>query len=185
MSNIEELDFALQYVVSFEVAVDGGANKGDWAKELAGKFKEVYAFEPHAGAYTNLVHALKNESNVYMIEQALGHKYDDVGLHVRRKVGFTDAHVDSDGSGTDMVPLDHYKLKNVGLIKLDLEGFEYFALQGSKETILSSSPVIVIENIPKFEKRFGLENRASVRYLEDLGYKEVGRFPPNRVFVRS
>jgi FkbM family methyltransferase len=182
---IEELEFALQYVENFGIAIDGGANAGEWSQELASKFDEVYAFEPHAGAFSNLAKNMRHTNNVRLIEQALGNDVCDVGLHCRRKVGFTDAYVDFDGEGTQMVPLDRYGLVNVGLIKLDLEGSEYFALQGASETIRNNKPIIIIENIPKFEKRFDLEKRAAVRYLEALDYEEVGRFPPNRVFKWS
>lgn len=183
IEGIEELNAALKYVKTFKVAVDGGANRGDWTKELATKFEEVYAFEPHAGAYSSLAYNMKHTSNVFMIEQALGDRFGDVGLHVRRKSGWTDAYVDKEGSGTDMVPLDHYKLKDVGLIKLDLEGFEYHALVGATDTLRRNKPVVVIESIPKFEARFGLKYRAAVGFLESLGFKEVERFPPNRIFV--
>lgn len=45
------------------------------------------------------------------------------------------------------IPLDdiRYQFSNIGVIKIDVEGFEYFVLLGAKETILKHKPVIIIE----------------------------------------
>ena len=44
-----------------------------------------------------------------------------------------------------VVTLDDYNLKNVSIMKVDVEGHELNALLGAKKTILTSKPVIVLE----------------------------------------
>ncbi len=176
---------ALKFVTDNSAAIDGGANSGTWSIELAKYFDKVFAFEPHAGAFFNLAKNVKHIDSIQPIEQALGNVVKNIGLHTRRKVEFTDAYVDLEGDGTQMVPLDYYELKNVGLIKLDLEGFEYFALLGMEETLRHCKPVIVIESIPKFDKRFGLRPREDLEFLESVGYKQIAKIPPNRLFIKE
>lgn len=45
------------------------------------------------------------------------------------------------------IPLDdiNYQFSDIGVIKIDVEGFEYFVLEGAKKTILKYKPVIIIE----------------------------------------
>jgi FkbM family methyltransferase len=45
------------------------------------------------------------------------------------------------------IPLDdiNYQFTDIGVIKIDVEGFEYFVLLGAKQTILKYKPVIIIE----------------------------------------
>jgi FkbM family methyltransferase len=45
------------------------------------------------------------------------------------------------------IPLDdiNYQFSDIGVIKIDVEGFEYFVLLGAKQTILKYKPVIIIE----------------------------------------
>jgi FkbM family methyltransferase len=45
------------------------------------------------------------------------------------------------------IPLDdiHYQFSDISVIKIDVEGFEYFVLLGAKQTILKYKPVIIIE----------------------------------------
>ena len=39
----------------------------------------------------------------------------------------------------------HYQFKNVGVIKIDVEGFEYFVLVGAHNIIMKYKPIIVVE----------------------------------------
>ena len=44
---LDHLRGALAHVKQFRVAVDGGAHRGIWTRELCAKFKLVVAFEPN------------------------------------------------------------------------------------------------------------------------------------------
>ena len=42
--------------------------------------------------------------------------------------------------------LDSLNLENIGLIKIDVEGFEIEVLKGARETLLKNKPAMIIEN---------------------------------------
>jgi hypothetical protein len=59
--------------------------------------------------------------------------------------------------------LDSFEFDFVGLIKLDIQGAEYPALIGARETILRHRPVLLIE-----EKPFNAQSTAFVQKASDL-----------------
>lgn len=68
-----------------------------------------------------------------------------------------------------------YKINNLGLIKLDIEGVERYALYGAKETILKQKPKLIIPiyhieddclQIPKFLHSLNLPMTFRIKWLE-------------------
>lgn len=73
------------------------------------------------------------------------------------------------------VTVDDYllsKLKSLSFVKIDIEGAEYFALQGMKNTIEKFKPVILVEIQPFFLKGMGVEESSLITLLKkDFGYE--------------
>lgn len=110
---------------------------------LAGRFMEVWAFEP---LVLNAVFCRINNpmSHVRVVEAAITDKIGSV------KMKIAGAHYGKITEATDevvIVPcttIDTLGL-SPGFIKLDLEGFDYQGLLGAQETIKKSRPVICVE----------------------------------------
>lgn len=69
------------------------------------------------------------------------------------------------GEEVKIKTLDSFNIKEkIDLIKIDVEGFEYFALSGGIQTIKKNKPVILIE-----EHNYG--NSKVFKLLMELGYK--------------
>ena len=64
-------------------------------------------------------------------------------------------------------------------IKLDLEGYEIFAIRGAERTIKEYHPVMLVEY--KHWKRFGQEGATEL--LEKWGYKTVADIKPDKVMI--
>lgn len=62
------------------------------------------------------------------------------------------------------------RASRVDFIKLDCEGYEYFALRGGEATIRQWRPVIIVEQKPGRGSGFGLSDLAAVDWLRSLGY---------------
>lgn len=81
----------------------------------------------------------------------------------------------SKSRGTVTVPvatLDSFAIENVGLIKIDVEGFEEEVLKGGIETINRCRPVLYIEDDRP-------QKSASLRqFLKELGYRFELHEPP-------
>lgn len=150
-----------------ELAIDVGGHCGLWSKELVKIFDNVVAFEPvadHRACYVKNVKA----DNYTLHPVALGDKEDSISIHT--SIGSSgDSWVDGKGD-IPVKLLDTYNL-NPDFIKLDCEGFEYFALKGGEEMLKRSRPCVIVEQKPGRAKKFGLKDTQAVTYLESLGAK--------------
>lgn len=166
---------AMDLVTRWGVAVDGGAHCGTWTRKLAQRFRTVVAFEPNPVNHAHLVANMK-ASNVVIHEIGLGDEHATFGMapgpekDPNRNSG--QMHL-VDGNSVIVAPLDAYELRDVGLVKLDVEGFEWHALKGAEQTIKRWHPVVIVEE-NGLCRRYGVEDGAAGRLLESWGYTKVG-----------
>ena len=155
------------------IAIDGGAHVGSWSVELAKYFKTVEAFEPCYESYLLLIENTINMDNVYAYDIALMDKCCEVSVAPPRPKRLTlTARQVSYGGDTEAVSIDSLPLDGCDLIKLDLEGAEYLALQGAAKTIKRSKPFLVIE-FNGLGSRFGHSDRMIHLLLKTWGYVQV------------
>ncbi|WP_336515191.1 FkbM family methyltransferase [Pollutibacter soli] len=68
--------------------------------------------------------------------------------------------------------LQKNKIQKVGFIKIDIEGYEYFAFKGGLELLKGpDAPDILFESSDRNEKLAGVEPGGSQKILRDAGYK--------------
>jgi hypothetical protein len=71
-----------------------------------------------------------------------------------------------------MITIDSLGLDDIDLMQLDLEGFEYDALVGARETIERCKPVIIVEstsdNVDTFLAEFGYVNWKKINRLDTM-----------------
>ena len=70
----------------------------------------------------------------------------------------------------DLITIDSLNLKDVDIIKVDTEGFEYNVLLGAIKTIERCKPVIQVETIEKLAQ-YGSTVHDLQKLIVDLGYK--------------
>jgi FkbM family methyltransferase len=161
---------AYKYSKGTTLAIDVGGHCGLWSKELVKLFDNVVAFEPvqeHRECYVKNVKA----NNYTLHPVALGEKEGTCSIHTS-KGSSGDSWVD----GTGDIPvktLDSFNL-DPDFIKLDCEGYEYFALKGGEEMLKRAKPCIIVEQKPGKAKNFGLKETQAVTYLLSLGAKLRG-----------
>lgn len=155
-------------------AIDVGGHVGLWSYYLAGACHNVFAFEPieeHRNCFKENVDA----DNVMLLPFALGDAEGEVGFHTEPSSS-GDTYVNGKGN-IPVKRLDQLApslgLRDVDLIKLDCEGYEYFALHGAEELIKQWKPVIVVEQKPGKAQKFGLGETQAVSYLKGLGMRLV------------
>ena len=159
-------------------AVDMGAYIGTHTLSLVdgvGPKGKVVTFEPQPWAYNGIKKTLaKNKiKNVKLINAGVSDK--------KGKIRFC-----SDVSGSSSVckerrpsdkwtevydipimTLDSLNLKNVSVMKVDVEGHELNALKGSKKTIMKSKPVILLEVWRKRTDRL----QKIKEFMKEINYK--------------
>jgi len=159
--------------------IDIGANVGEWTQTIGETGYEVYAFEPSPTAFQILSKRMKSLSNVHLYPVALSDQ-DSTG-----RLGYTGFSVcgvmDMEVNGipgaktinVSVCKLDSFKIPNVGVIKIDTEGYETPILNGAKETITSQKPRLVIEvhkGTGKAASTYVAELQNIKTILEGFGY---------------
>ncbi len=148
-----ELNIIHKLVKKNKVSLDVGANLGLYTFFMAKSSKKVYAFEPNPYP----LRYLKNlaDKNVEIMPVAVGNTNKKVQLKIpKRKKGWS-----SNGAtlgDIDLVnginylvqcyKIDTLNIKNIGLIKIDVEGFENQVIKGAINTIKNQRPNLIIEN---------------------------------------
>jgi len=172
---------ALLRAPSRKVAVDVGGHVGFWSYYLAREFQHVYAFEPCAP----LAECFRRNvtlPNVYLHEVALGDAPGRVALNLVEDHTMA-THVTEGAGGTvERIRLDDLELEGVGLVKIDVEGYEPYVLRGARETLLRCRPLVVVEQ-KGWASRFGLGPDEPSRILESLGASVATRIIDDLFFL--
>lgn len=149
-------------------AIDIGAHIGLWSWNMAHDFKSVQAFEPypdHQACYSKNMEAVSNWNLYYC---ALGDKDGSVNIRTRTANSSGDTGIEDEGIKVNIHRLDDYEFTDVDFIKVDCEGYEYFALKGATETLKRWKPVVIVEQ-KGFETKYGLRQAQAVEFLLELG----------------
>jgi FkbM family methyltransferase len=128
--------------------IQAGGHCGVYPVAFTEFFDMIFTFEPNPISFHCLVNNCQGE-NIIKMNVALGKSTGRV-KSFSVAPGNTGMNRVKD-SGDDkyyipMIALDSLALTDIGLIELDLEGYEYDALLGAKETIARNKPVFIIEN---------------------------------------
>jgi len=146
---------------SNDVILDVGASYGDTSIWYAKKFgAKVYAFEPLEDIYKILLKNIElNKLDIKAYNIAVGNG-KIISANINKNM-LTIGNVKSIETRT----LDSFNFDKVDFIKIDVEGFELFVLDGARETIGKFHPKIILETHTKelYEK--------SIEFLKDFNYK--------------
>ena len=164
---VSDIDRAIVLCEGRKLAFQAGGNCGVWPCYLAKHFEKVITCEPDE---TNFECLLKNKTpNTEPIMAALGSKHGSVDLE--REPGNIGAHYVKGEGKIPQITIDDFDLKECDLICLDIEGMEYEALMGAKNTLEKFRPVIMVEDKGLSEK-YGTPKGWSDNFP---GYRVVAR----------
>lgn len=166
-----QLRAALALVQHHRVAIDGGAHVGLMTRVLGPLFTHVYAFEPAPDAFACLLKNTGHLDSVRPAQVALGRSVGRCGIDdLADNTGARQ--VDPKGDNTLLVTIDSLKLPHLDFLKLDIQGYEYEALRGGRETLRRCKPVcmVEVEDPRKLPRNFG-DPKKAIGYLEKIGAK--------------
>ena len=157
------------------VAVDVGAHTGRYTAMLASTAREVLAFEPDEALAAYISKA--RYRNVTVCQAALSNECleRDMFVPVRDgKAAIALASLEPDGLGMQMetrrvrtTMLDALAVRDIGFVKIDVEGHELAVLRGARQLIERQRPLFLVEA----EDRHKPGAVAAVRgFFEELGY---------------
>jgi FkbM family methyltransferase len=130
------------------VLVDAGAMIGTHSAYLAAfaPHTELHAFEPLPANLALLEANVAPYPTVRVHPVALSDRHRTLQLvSDPANLGHTMA-VEARGASSPAVPLDHYQLAQVRLLKVDVEGHEPQVIAGARATIEAWHPLVLIED---------------------------------------
>lgn len=170
-----------------EIFIDGGVydgiSSGDFVKWTNGKYEAIYAFEanPYCAEKCRKYYIDNNIHDVEFIEKGLWSKKTNMGFAGDFSQGSRLSE-----TGNEVVTLDAIdnvlKGRRTSFIKLDIEGAEYQALLGAKETIKKYKPRMAISvyhkpqdiiEIPALLLGFHEDYRFALRQYSSIGDETV------------
>jgi beta-1,4-mannosyl-glycoprotein beta-1,4-N-acetylglucosaminyltransferase len=133
------------------VFIDIGSNYG-WHSIIASKLcNRVYSFEPQ-----KLMHDIQkmsicknNIDNIILDNNALGNEDKESQMesidYLNNSVNIGDLSIGKGGENITIKRLDSYQFDRVDIIKIDVQGYEKFILEGGKKTIEENRPILIVE----------------------------------------
>jgi FkbM family methyltransferase len=191
-----------------ETAVDIGANFGLYAYHLSrivGPRGKVFSFEPipfTARTFRLIQRGLRFGDNVELVAKGCAERTGRVAFTVpvmdtgaisaglvhmgrnderpgkEKHANFRTRQVEC-----DVVALDEYlgDVRDVALIKCDIEGADLYAMRGARKTLERDRPTIIIEITPWYLQGFGLQVSDVTDFFFELGY-ECYRYENRRLY---
>lgn len=155
--------FFRSYLRRGDVVIDVGANVGSLTAVAARAVGhgQVYAIEPHPRIYGFLKNnlALNRFANVVTFNLALGDRVQQVKVSDSRSDDQNRIDAES-GLSIEMRRLDDLGIRepHISLLKIDVEGYEKFVLQGATETLKRVS-CIYFESSEQLYQRYDYSTR--------------------------
>lgn len=175
--------FAQTLIDTWTRAIDVGTNNACNAIYYAKLFDTVECFEPTPLAqqlWTNTVRD-NNVANVNLYKNAVGEmkKTADM-LEYPRNGGHN--HIRATARDTikniytvQVETLDSYNFQDVGFIKIDVEGYEKFVLEGAKQLIAQSRPTIQLEIVSQQCRKFNYLAEDMIEWIRSWDYTVISK----------
>lgn len=147
-----------------------------------GEKGHVIAFEPDALNFRRLSANARKFANVTVRQLACGDKTGKLKLYLSDRFNVDHQTFDS-GEGrkcveTQSVSIDDYlnNSEKVDFIKIDIQGYDFYAIKGAVETINHSSSLVILGELwPYALNKAGVRPNEYLKLLENLGLSV--RFP--------
>lgn len=161
--------------------IDVGANNGSFAVDfshLVTDTGKVHSYEPQRIIYYQLCANvfLNGLDNVFCHNVAIGDGFDGYvhietpDYHEKGAVNFGDVSISKSGDKIEQRALDSYEFNDVVFIKIDVQGYESFVIDGAEETIKKHRPYLFVEFEDHLLKKQGTSENELKSKIELLGY---------------
>lgn len=178
--------FAQSILPQFRNCIDCGSNNACNAVHYAERFEWVHCFEPTDLAITLWQNTVRDNhtENTTLYTTALAETEGTTEIILHHKNGGHNhlshydknprAHRDRLTRKTQTVEthtLDSYDFQHVDFIKIDVEGYEYYVLQGAEQTLQKNRPLLQLEIVANQCRKFNYEAEHMIEWLRQRDYR--------------
>lgn len=161
--------------------IDVGANIGFYSilfSKLVGEDGKVYAFEPDKENFCHLEKNCHSRRNITINKMAVSDKGGKIKLYISSELNVDHSTYD-DGEGRkfieiDAISLDDYikKDEKIDFIKIDIQGYDYYAVLGSQNLINRINKIVVLTEFwPYGLNKAGVKPIQYLELLKNLNFK--------------
>jgi len=182
LSDRKKKKLIAKYLTSGMNVLDIGANIGYYTQyfsEIVGNSGLVYAFEPDTKNFKYLEATIKNNKNVIPINKAVGEASKKVKLYTSKELNVDHQTYDSGENREtieiEMLAIDDLladKNHSIDFIKLDIQGYDYYAVKGMEKMIRHSEKIGIFgEFSPYSLNKAGVNPNDYILLLKELGFE--------------
>jgi len=193
----ESRDIALSYVTNFSTVIDIGAHIGISVLHWAEYFQYIQAYEPMPDHFSCLTENTKHLSHINRFNYAISDQQKILkgAYRTLKNTGSFQLIDDDYQQPSKKTPrqlyeikshkLDEFNFDSVGLIKIDVEGWELEVLKGAINTINKHRPVLLIEftggNSKKSLHSYNVDEYFKI--IESLNYVSVATSGDDTIYI--
>jgi FkbM family methyltransferase len=174
--------------------MDVGSNYG-WHSIIASKYcDKVYSFEPQKTMFDIQKMSIdsNNIKNIMLYNFGLGNENTISEMNQINYesdwVNIGDLSVGSGGEKIDIKTIDSLNLPKIDFIKIDVQGYEKFVLEGGIEKIKKDKPTLIVE-LENFQlAKFGYDDSDIFTFFKNLDYIPFYLeyvYPSDHIFVHK
>lgn len=173
----EELQLILKFLKSRKVFIDVGANIGNHSIFYSKYFDKVLSFEAHPLTFEVLRINTKRLKNVRIHNYALSNKSKHLYFDNKSTNNVAGLSLKSKGDlkvKSKIFDNEFKNIKNIDLIKIDVEGHESKVIEGMESTLIKNECFLMLE----FDA-INYKNSLMIKRLKKIGFKYFYFFSQN------
>lgn len=167
--------FLARNLGTYDVFVDVGSSYGVHVLHSSALCRRVYSFEPQKSIHelqkNNL--QLNGITNVELFNMGLGNENGlcelaPIDYGCRGNAG--DVSIGQGGERIEVRTIDSLSFEYVSHMKIDVQGYEKFVLEGGQETMTRCKPMLIVEFEDQQLAKFQYDSRQLFELIRNMGY---------------